>query len=377
MKKIFVYVQHLLGIGHLHRTALITKSLVKSGYSVTLLSGGVAEPSLDFGEVELVQLPAIKSDAEFSDLYDEKGQPIDDQFKQSRKSKLLHAYTRLNPDGVLIETYPFGRRQMRFELLPLLNQIIHQGADRPWVASSIRDVIQPKSNIKRNQEIVDIVEKYFDIIFVHGDESFIKFEHTFPLAEKFKKKLVYTGYIVKKQTKIDSTQRDGKTILVSAGGGAVGKKLYETVINASQNPSSNVYKWHLLVGNNFSDSEFKQLQSSQNENLKVQRNRTDFLELLCTCFVSVSQAGYNTIMDLLVTKTPAVVVPFEGIAEQEQLIRANALAEKHVITVVREKELNAASLLKAIQYSVENSYQNININLHGGKQMVHFLKEKY
>ena len=38
--KIFFYVQHLLGIGHLRRAATLAQALEKAGFQVTLASGG-------------------------------------------------------------------------------------------------------------------------------------------------------------------------------------------------------------------------------------------------------------------------------------------------------------------------------------------------
>jgi predicted glycosyltransferase len=40
----------------------------------------------------------------------------------------------------VIELFPFGRRQMRFELLPLL-EAARARSPRPWIISSVRDVL--------------------------------------------------------------------------------------------------------------------------------------------------------------------------------------------------------------------------------------------
>ena len=78
---------------------------------------GIAPPG-----ARVVQLPpAIASDAQFTNLLDEHGNKVDERWKVKRKQALLDAFDAAKPDIVLLEMYPFGRRQFRFELLPLLD----------------------------------------------------------------------------------------------------------------------------------------------------------------------------------------------------------------------------------------------------------------
>ena len=376
LNTILVYVQHLLGVGHLHRTALITRALSRAGFDVTVVSGGVPEASIDFGQVKFVQLQAIKTDSAFKALYDKQGNVIDDDFKHARKLQLISVVDQVKPELVIIETYPFGRRQMRFELLPLLEHLRYAMQYRPVIASSIRDVIQPKSNPKRSQEVVSIVDEFFDAIIVHGDDSFIAFEQTFPEATKFKEKLIYSGYVVKQLSNKLSSKREKNTILVSAGGGAVGQQIYTAVIDASKNSFGKQYNWHMLVGNNFSATEFDKLIQHQHKRLLIERNRDDFLQLLLRCSMSVSQAGYNTMMDLLVTDTPALVIPFEGVAEQEQLIRANMFEQFKIVKVLNEKNLNGLNLLEAMKEIIIKPETKLQLNLNGAEQMVEIISKK-
>jgi predicted glycosyltransferase len=64
--------------------------------------------------------------------------------------------------------------------------------------------------------------------------------------------------------------------------------------------------------------------------------------------LAVCQAGYNTAADLIVTGCPAVLVPFEGVGETEQLRRAMALEAAGRAVVLREASLAASSLAEAM-----------------------------
>src|SRR5262245_37214029 len=113
--KVFFHVQHLLGIGHLKRAATLTRALEAAGIEVTLASGG-----MPVSGIKALQLPPASSDASFRHRLDERGQPVDEAWKGRRRDALLAAWIASNADVLMIELFPFGRRQMRFELLPLL-----------------------------------------------------------------------------------------------------------------------------------------------------------------------------------------------------------------------------------------------------------------
>ena len=75
--KIFFYVQHLLGIGHLRRAAVLVRAMADMHFDVTLVSGGIKVPSLDIGRSRFVQLPPVRVlDASFNQLVDVNGNPI-------------------------------------------------------------------------------------------------------------------------------------------------------------------------------------------------------------------------------------------------------------------------------------------------------------
>ena len=193
--RVFLYVQHLLGIGHLLRAARLAKAMAAAGLYVDVVSGGMAVPFLDTGGAALFQLPPLKAGpGGFSDLVDEAGEPAGEALMEERRRRLLAFFAERRPDAVIIETFPFGRRQMRFEVGALLEAAL--GADpRPLVISSVRDILQAKRQPGRAAEAADMVESRFDFVLVHGDARFAAFEETFPEAARIAGKLHYTGLV--------------------------------------------------------------------------------------------------------------------------------------------------------------------------------------
>jgi predicted glycosyltransferase len=82
--------------------------------------------------------------------------------------------------------------------------------------------------------------------------------------------------------------------------------------------------------------------------LVVEPARPDFPGLLRRARLSVSQAGYNTVMDVLAAGIPGVVVPYAGGLESEQTLRARRLAERGVLQVVDEAKLTPEALAAAV-----------------------------
>ncbi|HXO03227.1 MAG TPA: glycosyltransferase, partial [Stellaceae bacterium] len=99
----------------------------------------------------------------------------------------------------------------------------------------------------------------------------------------------------------------------------------------------------------------------------VERFRRDFAALLRRCHVSVSQAGYNTVLDILAARARAVLVPFAAERETEQLIRAEHLASRGAAFVVRESDLTPATLAAAIERAASRDPLPIAINTDGAR----------
>ncbi len=352
-RRAFFYVQHLLGIGHLKRAVTLARAMAAAGLEVTLASGGapVAElaPAGELHGVRVVQLPpASAADLSFKILVDGAGRPIDAQWQRMRSDALLAAWRAADPHVLVLELFPFGRRQMRFELLPLLDAAT--GASRrPAIACSVRDVLGAQKSAERQEETLALVERYFDRVLVHGDPGVIAFERTFPGAVRIAGRIEYTGYVVEAAPAVRSDAGKGE-VIVSAGGGAVGAALLAAAIRAKPLTLLRERRWRVLAGNNLPGDDFRRLaELAAGENgVELERSRPDFTRLLENCALSISQAGYNTLMETIRAGARAVVVPFAGGHESEQGLRARCFAERGLLEMVEESALTPATLAAAI-----------------------------
>ena len=351
-KRILLYVQHLLGIGHLKRAATLAAALGDAGCEVTFVTGGNPVPGVVPPNAHVVQLPAAGTvDLDFRSLLDAHGVPVDESWRTRRREQLLEAFRAARPHALIIELFPFGRRQMRFELLPLLDAA-RAASPRPLIVSSVRDVLGQRDPAKQD-EMLALFERYFDFALVHGDPRFLEFGQTFRHGAKLGERLHHTGFIVDRSASPEPPGDAGAgEVLVSAGGGAVGARLLETAIRARPLTNLSSRRWRLLSGVNLDAATFAELARLAGHAgagaVIVERSRSDFRTLLQNCAVSVSQGGYNTVMEILDCGTRAVIVPFAGGKETEQTLRAHLLAERGRIEVVAEDALEPARLAAAI-----------------------------
>ncbi len=356
--RVLFYVQHPLGIGHQRRGATLTRAMQDAGLDVTYVSGGHGIPNLDLGGAELVQLPPVRAvDLYFKKLVDENDQPINDAWRERRRDGLLAVWRRIQPHVIVLELYPFGRRQMRFELLPLLDAAL-ASERRPIIASSVRDILVASPKPERLVEMLKRVETYFDHVLVHGDPGLVPFESTFPHAAQIAGKLHYTGYVVDRTGQRGGPGSPGwDEVLVSSGGGAMGDALMRSAIQARAKSTLNGKRWRVLVGVKVPEEEYQALialaaESGKTGDIVVERARGDFPTMLMNCALSISQGGYNTLMECMHAGCRTIIVPYAGGLETEQTLRAELMAKRGVITVLAETELSPGAMAKAVEQSL-------------------------
>ena len=343
--KVFFWVQHLLGIGHLRRTLSLARATAAAGIDTVVGSGGMPVPGADPGGAKLVQLPPVRAvDRYFKELVGERDRPIDDAWRDRRREALLEAYEAAGPDAVVTELFPFGRRQLRFELEPLLARA---QADGCTVISSVRDILVEPDKPERVGEMIERVEQWYDLVLVHGDPEFVPFDVTFPRLGEIAPLVRYTGYAVDRVAAPPSGDGAGE-VLVSAGGGAVGEPLLRAALAARPLSTARDRRWRFLVGEGLPEAVFADLVRAAPPGVVVERARPDFQAMLGRAHLSVSQGGYNTVMEVLAAGLRAVVAPYAGGHESEQTLRAGALAERGALQVVGEDELSPDRLAAAI-----------------------------
>ncbi|MGI3903468.1 MAG: glycosyltransferase family protein [Janthinobacterium lividum] len=364
--RILFYVQHLLGIGHLVRAGRIAAALAES-FEVLLVVGGDMPPGLLPDGVSLFMLPPVKAGpAGFSALVHPDGSPFTDDDKAHRRDLLLTCFDDFVPEVVLIEAYPFGRRPMRFELVPLVARAA-AAAHRPLIACSIRDILQ-EARPDRRAETLATIRRDFGLVLVHGDPRLVQLSDTFPEAREFDDLIVHTGLVgpggERPLDDIESPSAGGEPsfdVVVSVGGGAVGARLIASALAARPLTLLASARWLVLTGPNATPSSPEPVAPG----VTIRSFVPDLSSYLARAQVSVSQAGYNTVADLVGARCRAVLVPFAEGGETEQSRRAVLLEARGLAVVVTEADLDPVTLAAAIDEALTMPPPDVRLSLDG------------
>jgi predicted glycosyltransferase len=367
--KIMFYCQHILGMGHLVRSMEIVRGLVKD-FQVCFINGGEIVQGFDIpSEVEIINLPAIKTDSEFQEL-----QVVDSNYtlgevQSTRKNKLLEIYDRLKPDIFIVELFPFGRKRFSFELIPLLEKIKQDG-NKTKVVSSLRDIVVTKQDQTRHEaKVCKLINQYFDLLLIHGDPNFQPLEATFSRVKDLNCEVHYTGYVVQPQPEDDTLiEINQPIILVSIGGGRFGHELLDCVLETAPLLENKIpHQIQIFTGPFMPEEKLIELQTkaAKTKNIKCDRYTPNLLNYMKQADLSISMAGYNTTMNILTTGVRAIIMAFTGNDDQEQRIRAQKLSDLGVLEIIDPQELQPEIFAEKIINSLQKQPEKITFNFNG------------
>jgi predicted glycosyltransferase len=149
--------------------------------------------------------------------------------------------------------------------------------------------------------------------------------------------------------------------VISGGGGQVAGALFRAALAAwPLTTAARARPWRLVTGPYFPAAARAQLEREAralparagHSAVVVEAHRAGLGGYLAGAALSVSQAGYNTVLELVAHRVRAVVVPYEASGD-EQPRRAGLLAARGLIEVVAEAELTPARLAAAMDAALE------------------------
>lgn len=353
MTRITILVTHLLGTGHLSRALTLASACQAGGFKPQVISGGMPAAHLDISGIDLVQLPPVRSDgANFTRLLDDRGKPVTACLMAERSRAIIGAFGASPPDVLITELFPFGRRILQDEFEAALTAAKAM-ARPPLILSSIRDILAPPSKPGKADQAEARLARFYDGVLVHSDPDVIPLEASWPVTPDVAAMLFYTGFIAAPQAPVENAGRNGDDeILVTAGGGPVGRRLFEIAILAAR--ESGTRRWRLLVGGGDAAGVCAKLNdAARGAPVIVETARADYRSMLRRCAAAVGQCGYNTALDWLQAGVPGVFVPFAEAGEVEQSLRARSLHERYGYGLIAEDDLTSENLAKATEMAIE------------------------
>jgi predicted glycosyltransferase len=350
---VLFYCQHSLGLGHLVRSFALAEALA-SRFRVVVLNGGRLPRGIPApAGVEIISLPPLGMDTD-GVLVSRDGRRTAARALELRRARILAAHAALRPEVVFVELFPFGRKKFAPELLPLLEAARASGA---LTVCSLRDILVTKRDQARHDERASrVANALFDAILVHSDPRFARLEESFRPQTPLRVPVHHTGFVLPGGERVRAPARTGPSsarprVVVSAGGGLYGGRLLRAAAEAHRLGLADAgVDVRLVAGPFLPEAEWRALRQTARgrRGLDVRRSVPDLHAELLTAAGSVSQCGYNTALDVLGARVPALVVPFAEGREDEQTRRARRLEGLGAVRVLDAGRADGATLAAAI-----------------------------
>jgi len=380
--KIIFYCQYVWGMGHLFRSIELVRAL--AGHDVVLVAGGREVDVRLPDHVTLVRLPGLYMDEQFTTLIPEEAGKTVDEIQCERKGILFSLFEKHRPDILMIELYPFGRTKFGFELQPLLEGIRMGQFGEMKVVCSLRDILVEKKHLRDYEErVLNLLNTYFDLLMIHSDDQLLALDETFSRMNDIRIPAVYTGFVSPKANPAagEALRRElgiaseEKLIVVSAGGGRAGYALLSGILDAYPLMAhSDRIRIEMFTGPFRDPAEFKQLTAKSIDGMRIRYFTNRFLDYLSAADLSISLAGYNTCMNLLAARVPAMVLPYSK--QREQPIRVEKIKNFIPMKILRDKDIEPVQLSRYIQEMLlePRPLESVPINLDGAENSATYLK---
>ncbi len=398
--KIFFYCQHVLGMGHFFRALEICSALKE--HDVVLVTGGSPVNARLPDHVREIRLPPLMMDPGFKEIYSpEAGKSVNDA-KMERKAFLHRCIQDEKPDVLMVELYPFGRKAFRFELDPLLEDIKCGRLPPCKVVCSLRDILVEKEDVASYEgRVLNTLNRFFDALLIHSDPHLLRLDDTFSRMRDISIPVHYTGFVAampdnaavlryKTMALNDLVSSNGgvmmrdnmmldndavlsskdpsssegdfspiKTITASVGGGSVGHELLTAVVQAVELMNRSDIRLNLFTGPFMEDEHMTSLQRHASDTITVERFSSDFLNRLAASDLSISMAGYNTCMNILAARVPALVWPFGE--NREQRLRAELFSKNYPMEILTDGDLAPSILAEKIQRFLHSAQHHTDV----------------
>jgi predicted glycosyltransferase len=172
-------------------------------------------------------------------------------------------------------------------------------------------------------------------------------------------KVRFCGYIARepaRRTRADVRRELGlgehePLLLVTPGGGEDGQALVATCLDSLRAwPEPERPRTHIVCGPEMAPPQREALMRVAAElgRVSTQVFSEDMMSLIGAADVALTMGGYNTVCELLANGRRAVVVP-RVVPGQEQLLRAERMAQRGLLTMLHPHEATPHTLLQALR----------------------------
>lgn len=381
-KKLLVYSQDGLGLGHQRRTSRIVNQLLRIAPEfsvVTLCDSPLGQIFHSQPGHEYIKIPTlIKVD---SGVWRTIGQCDLLKVIRKRQEIMFETLDTFLPDIFLVDHMPQGALG---ELLPIVEKAKRKGCK---VVLGLRDILDlPGTIIDRwqKEDAYTTLQRFYDHVLIYGQQDVFDTRSVYQIPSSISS--TYCGYVspcqdcensgIVKEDLYKYGNSGAKVIVVTFGGGADAAENLQLISQSLANVSKRFLTLSVMIAGPFNPAERQFKKMPTPAGMKVIRNTNNMLSYMLTADLIVSMAGYNTIVEILYSKTKALIIPRNG-PSLEQQMRAQCLKQLGLLDCISYKNLTPVELSEKIclllnDYTLKREYA---INLNGAFNAANVLRE--
>jgi len=314
------------GLGHLRRTLTLAGALARQVPSAEILittgSPCATHFALPVG-VEIVKLPSVSKDAKGSYVPRSLGGDLA-SLVRLRRALLSEVQRSFNPDVLVVDHQVLG---LGDELQDVLAATRAAGTR---TILGLRDIIDAPDVVAREwgrPAARQALREWYDRVCVYGDPRIFDARAEYPVPEELRANLEFVGYVGRAVVPERAERAAGapKQVLVTVGGGEDGYERLSTYLDALELGGCD-WESTVVCGPLLDQEQFKTLKrrARRLSGCEITSFHADLPHLLSKSDAVVAMSGYNTSVEIMQSRVPAVLLP-RCFPRREQLIRAERM----------------------------------------------------
>lgn len=189
------------------------------------------------------------------------------------------------------------------------------------------------------------------------DKLAISFEDIYEQTEKYHEKVVFTGNPRAQElasSEISTIEElfgldTSKAIILILGGSRGAEKINQSIVEAYPQLIERDYQLVFATGETHYEKIVEQLNAfsplRENPHIVVKSYISNMVEVLQNSSLLVSRSGATTIAEITALGLPSILIPSPYVTNDHQTKNAMSLVKKNAALLLREEDLNGASLL--------------------------------
>jgi predicted glycosyltransferase len=246
------------------------------------------------------------------------------------------------------------------------------------VACSLRDILVGRraDQAAHDERACRIANRHLDAVLVHSDPGFARLEDSFAMRSRLRVPVHYTGFV--QPGAGPRPLRRERRVVVSAGGGRVGEPLLTAAVRGYDAVARETGLRMTVIGGPFlPEPAWRRVRAAagRHEGIDLLRTVPDLGVQLRSARASISQCGYNTAIEVVGARVPALVVPFATPEEDEQTARARRLAALGAVRTLDPDRLAPGMLAAEVRRLLDFRPRSPGLDLDGARRTTEILSE--